>query len=444
MDEINQAIAESAEEIFDEAMAKVAERLPEGAARSEFISNLRKFGRESIREIVSGGDYQKFVEQKAFDASKGLANGCANSVIQKVIKQLPRGRSRSILENTLTEMSQTGIEKFCSGDSLEAIKLELEEIAGRNASTYIQPYSDKFRKKIYSEVKISGSGSRKINRHIKVGAEIFTGALEEEIISAFGDVLSGRKNLSKVAEDLAVNTTKKTAVNFTKQQGSEIAAEAIKTLAKRAEKELQNTALKKLATNGLNALANSNTLMQFADTAYEVGKMLKKLMNGEISKAEFIQIIGEKGTAVVISSYTTMIGGVIGGPIGAAIGGAIGSALSYFASSFIYGSFMKTFSEAEISRQRYEAIHAYCEYSIREMEKQRLEFESKVQEFLGARQEVIDTSLDKYEKNLSSGDFDGMSAALNGIAEEFGGRLQFRTFAEFDDFMSDKDSAFDL
>ncbi len=41
-------------------------------------------------------------------------------------------------------------------------------------------------------------------------------------------------------------------------------------------------------------------------------------------------------------------------------------------------------------------------------------------------------------------DFNGVSAALNGIAEEFGGALQFKTFDEFDEFMQDEDSVLRL
>lgn len=51
---------------------------------------------------------------------------------------------------------------------------------------------------------------------------------------------------------------------------------------------------------------------------------------------------------------------------------------------------MQAFEEAELSRKRYEAINAFCEESIREMEIQRLEFERNVAQFLSERQEVID------------------------------------------------------
>ena len=96
------------------------------------------------------------------------------------------------------------------------------------------------------------------------------------------------------------------------------------------------------------------------------------------------------------------------------------------------------FYSAELSRKRYEAIHEFCEYSIREMERQRLEFEAKVKEFLSERQFVIDTSLDNYERAIKNNDFRGMISSLESINLEFGGaRNEFRNTSEFRAFLID-------
>ena len=118
--------------------------------------------------------------------------------------------------------------------------------------------------------------------------------------------------------------------------------------------------------------------------------------------------------------------------------------IGYFATNCLFGSVIQAFEKAELSRKRYEMIHEFSEYQIREMKAQRKEFERKVAEFLKNRQEVIDTSLNQFEESILLKDFDKMSAALNGIAEEFGGSLQFKTFDEFDEFMSDDDSVLEL
>ena len=101
---------------------------------------------------------------------------------------------------------------------------------------------------------------------------------------------------------------------------------------------------------------------------------------------------------------------------------------------------MQVFNDDDILQKRYEAMHDYCENLICEMENQRLKFERNVAQFLSNRQQIIDNGLNNFEVAVRQNDFDGMSAALNEIAMEFGGELQFKTFEEFDKFMSDENS----
>ena len=49
--------------------------------------------------------------------------------------------------------------------------------------------------------------------------------------------------------------------------------------------------------------------------------------------------------------------------------------IGYFATNCLFGSVMQAFEKAELSRKRYEMIHEFCEYQIREMKAQRKEFE---------------------------------------------------------------------
>lgn len=188
--------------------------------------------------------------------------------------------------------------------------------------------------------------------------------------------------------------------------------------------------------------------MQAAGYVIDVGKSLRQLFNGEITKGEFLRVVGEKGSAFVLSGTLSAIGAAAGsaaiGPLGAWIGGALGSMVGYFATNCLFGSVMRAFDEAELSRKRYEMIKEFCDYSIREMRAQRLEFERAAKEFLQHRQQVIDQSLNDFEASMKGDDVEGATSALNEIAKEFGGELQFRTLNEFDDFMSDPNSTFKL
>ena len=219
-------------------------------------------------------------------------------------------------------------------------------------------------------------------------------------------------------------------------------------MSKLAEKKIENEVIRNSSVKVLNKLSDSQTLVGVAGTVYEIGNTFKRLIKGEITKAEFLREIGETGTGAVVSGVYAMFGTTIGtvcaGPLGGIAGSAIGSAVGYFANSLLYGSILRAFEDAELARRRYETMHIFYEYYINEMECQRQEFERKVSQFLSNRQQVINNGLNQFEFALENKDFDSMSSALNSIAQEFGGELQFKTFKEFDDFMSDRNSVLDL
>ena len=401
---------------------------------------MKKISAEGIDAVINGQDYQKYLEQGAYETSLWLANHYADIALSRVYEQLPEGKTRDKISDALNELAQKGIECFCRGESLEVIKAELSTIAKTHLKKYVKEQAKSFSKdtgkKIYTQLKFKGKGSRESNRYLKKATGMFSDELTLQITDNFGAWLDGRKNFGDATVDIAVNTTKNTAVRYTKEHGADIAAKALKELATRAEIRV------------LNKLADSNTLTNIAGTVYNIGSAFKRLINGEITEIEFLREIGEKGTAAVVSGvYATVgttAGTLIAGPLGGVIGGAIGSAVEYFATNLLYGAVLQSLEEAKTSRQRYEAMKTFCDYYIPEMERQRLEFKRKVAQFLSDRQQVIDTSLNRFEAAVRSKNFDGVSSALNNIAEEFGGSLQFKNFDELNRFMLDKNSTFVL
>ena len=441
---IKQKISESASKIANDAIENIARRLPDDAAKKDFIARIKNISAEGIDATINGQEYQKYLERGAYETSVFLANHYADETLKRVCKELPQGKTRQIVTDSLYEMSHRGIEIFCSGGSIDEVKAELSTIAKNHFKNYateqIQHLSKNVGNGVYKQIKFSGRGSRAKNKNLREGTNLLADELAFQITDNFSAVLDGRKSLSSAAKDIAVNTAKNSAVTYTKRQGAELATSAIKELSKLAEKEIKNQLLKNTATSALNALANSNTFMQVADAVYDVGKSLKRWLDGEITGTEFLREVGQKGTGVIVSGVFATLGTAVAGPIGTAIGSAVG----YFATNLLYGSVMQAFEEAELSRKRYEAIHAFCEESIKEMEIQRQEFERNVAQFLSERQQVIDRSLKDFEASMQMNDMTGVSAALNEIAMEFGGELQFKNRDEFDKFMLDDDSDFIL
>lgn len=449
--DVQKKISDGADELVGNALNNIAKYLPTDSEKENFLARIHEIKAEGIEAALNGEDYRQYLNRGAYETSVFLANHYAKEILERAKNKFPRGKTRDAIFSALQEMSRRGIEGLCGGESLEVVKNQLANIGREHFKKYVENqskiWSKNFGNSLYRKIKFSGRGSRKKNQYLRKGRDIFADELAFQITDNFGAWLGGEKNFGDAVTDITVNTAKNSAVTYGKKYGEELARDAIKELSKVAEKKIANETARKVAVTNLNKLAKSD-IVGFAGMAYDVGRALKQLIDGEISKTEFLRVVGEKGSSIVVGGVYGTVGGMIGmavgGPLGAAIGSAVGSAIGYFATSVLFGSVMQAFEEAELSRQRYEAIHEFCEYSIREMERQRLQFEQDVAQFLSHRQQVIDTNLTAYEEAIKNNDFDRVSSALNGISEEFGGSLQFKTFNEFDDFMSDKNSVFEL
>ncbi len=186
-----------------------------------------------------------------------------------------------------------------------------------------------------------------------------------QITDNFSAVLDGKKSLSDAAKDIAVNTAKNSAIKYTEKKGKEIITEGLNNVIKLAEKEIENKILREVTTKFLNSIKTATPLINLTADIYDMGVLIKRLWDGEITPTEFLQIIGEKGTGVIVSgvfaSGGVILGGMIDGAFGAEIGGVIGSMVGYIANSFFYNAIMQVFNDDDILQKRYEAMHDYCE-----------------------------------------------------------------------------------
>ena len=450
-DFIRQKISEGATKISNNAIENIARRLPDDDAKKDFIARLKNISAEGIDAAINGREYQNCLERGAYETSAFLANHYADAALNRVCKELPQGKTRQVVTDALQEMSRRGIESLCSGNSLDAVKAELSTIAKNHFKNYaaeqIQHFSKNFGDGIYQKIKFSGRGSRSKNKNLREGTDLLADEFTFQVTDNLGDVLSGKKSFGDAATDIIVDGGANAVARYTKKQSEELAKDAINELSKRAEKEIKNKFLRDTATSTLGKLANSNAMMKTAGLMIDIGKDFMRMLDGEISGKEFVISFVGRGMEFVVEGVGKIaegIGNAFGGPMaGAALSHAVKYVVSNLLNSSI-GKILQSFKEAEISRKRYEMIHAFCEESIREMEIQRQEFERNVAQFLSNRQQVIDRSLKDFEASMQMDDMTGVSAALNEIAMEFGGELQFKNRDEFDKFMLDKDSVFVL
>lgn len=471
---IYDAAEHMANQYTEAALKSIAGSVPDGILRKAVENDLSSLARDGISGICNGESFeavQAMLISKASVLARERATEQAQFMVGKAIESIAdrckdkgRGKARTkknlhiqalsdnLHDSICTNLEQS-IDEIWQGRNLDAVCKDMLKRTGKQAiQRFVEENSQKFIQQagnaIYSQFRFSGKGSRFKNRELRYAKSTF----EEEAIRQVGqntlDVLDGKKNIREATKDVVIGTAKNGSISYAKERGAELAASAVRELVKRAEKEIENKALREVATKGLGKLADANTLMQATSVVYDVGKALKQLIDGEITKADFLRIVGEKGTAVVVSSTYNMIGAsvgmAIGGPMGAVVGGAIGAAIGYISTSLLYGSVLQAFDEADLSRQRYEAIHEFCEYSIAEMERERQEFIRVTSELFANRKRVIESNLERYEMAVKKNDVNELTASLNEIAKEFGGELQFKNMDEFDKFMMDDSAVFEL
>ncbi|MGU2128316.1 hypothetical protein ACSEUK_24815 [Pseudomonas aeruginosa] len=245
------------------------------------------------------------------------------------------------------------------------------------------------------------------------------GALIGGVISLLTNAFSvaqEKKQLGEAAQDVATDTTKAAALGY----GTAFAGSALKG-------SLQQSSNRTLRTlSGTNAPALAVTI------CLSLGSSVKRYVTGEISEAQLLSEVGEKGAGMLSGSMMAALGQLaIPVPfVGAAVGGMIGYALS----SFFYQSALEAARGVELSRQQLERVRA---------------IESAARDRIADEQAALDTftrheipQLRQETQRLfdivsnSTSNVDGLAAAINEYATLLGKQLQFQSMSEFEDFMN--------
>ena len=192
----------------------------------------------------------------------------------------------------------------------------------------------------------------------------------------------------------------------------------------------KNEIIRKAGTTSFPAMA--------ATSVVEISSVVKEYISGNINETEALTRLGKSGTGMVTSAWGAMVGTAVAGPIGSMIGSMVG----YMISSSIYDTCLNIMRERDLVREEYERTHALCMEAIEAMRQQRREFEAKVQAMLDNRQKCMDTAIPAIMNSIDSDDTENFTRSIRSLAEAFNQQLQFKSFDEFDAFMSNTQDAF--
>lgn len=228
-------------------------------------------------------------------------------------------------------------------------------------------------------------------------------------------VAQNNKEISEAVKDMVVETAKAGSIGY----GTAFTGSVIKGTMQQCGNETVRT----LAKTSVPTLA--------LNVCLSLGSSIKRYVNDEISEAELLTEVGEKGAGMLSSGMMAALGQLaIPVPfVGAAIGGMIG----YTLSSIFYQSALDAAKGAEMSRERLQRTKAIQEAA-------RINFAAE-QSWLDAfisreipqlQQETQQLFLALDTCSLST---DAISTAINQYATLLGKQLEFRSMADFDDFM---------
>lgn len=226
----------------------------------------------------------------------------------------------------------------------------------------------------------------------------------------------GEKGKGEAAKALVVDTAKAGALGY----GTAFVGSAIKGA-------MQQSAKKTIRT-----LAGTSAPTLVVNMCLSLGGSVKRYVTGEISEAQLLAEVGEKGAGMLSSGMMAALGQLaIPVPfVGAAIGGMIG----YTLSSLFYQSALEAARGAEISREKLKRTLVIQEAARARIAEEQSRLDAfmcrEIPELHQATQQLF-TSLSTVNQTA-----DALSAAINQFATLLGKQLEFQSIEEFDTFMS--------
>lgn len=184
---------------------------------------------------------------------------------------------------------------------------------------------------------------------------------------------------------------------------------------------------------GLEALTKSNVAMSIAAGVIDTGVTIYSFTKGEITPEETMERMGQTGVSITYGLFAGAVAGaVFSGPVSVLVATMTG----YLVANFAYQSCISIFKEASLTEEQAGLVVALCEKSILEMQKQKGDFESKLEESLQIRREEFGACFASIDSGLSNDNPSLTVLSLSNLAGLLGNKLNFETFKEFDDFMT--------
>ena len=231
-------------------------------------------------------------------------------------------------------------------------------------------------------------------------------------------VTKGEKTAKDAALDVAVDSGKGAVTAYT----TAFAGSVIKAGMQNSKSSLVRT------------LSKSNAPAMMVTSTIGLAKSMTRYFKGEISGADCLLEIGEKGTSNIGAAMFTVVGqAAIPIPV---VGALVGSMVGYAMTSAFYGNLTSALKEAEIAHENRIRIEKECEEAISMIQQYRAEMNAYVQRYLMHYNTIFNDAFMQMDDAFLSNDIDKFIDGANKITRALGGTEQFENMSEFDTFMN--------
>ena len=243
-------------------------------------------------------------------------------------------------------------------------------------------------------------------------------------ISLIKNVVAVSKG-EKEAKDAAVEFVKETGKGAVTAYTTAFAGSTIKAC-------MQN------ATNStIRAISKTNAPAMIVTSTIDISTSLIRFTKGEISGADCLTEIGEKGTGSLCSAMFAVIGqAVIPIPI---VGAMIGSMIGYTLSTTFYSTLKSSLQNAQLAHEERIRIEAKCAETIELIKQYRTEMNLIAHKYLKHYTQIFNSAFDQMDRAFLSNDINQFIKGVNDITIALGGDTNFKTLEQFNEFMESKE-----
>ena len=204
------------------------------------------------------------------------------------------------------------------------------------------------------------------------------------------------------------------------------------------------SAMQNASSSYIRSLSQTGLSTGLVSTTMNVGRTMKKYINGELTGAQCVEELGEQGVGEIGSAmYTAVAMAAVKGTSSVAIkvvAGMAGSTLGYAAAVAVYQELATSLKEYELAVEERIRIEAECEEAVRLICQYRAEMNAAVEQYMTENLEAFDEGFKAMDFAIMQNDVNGFITGNTIIQEKLGYEVQFRTQEEFDELMTSDDA----